>query len=152
MSFLEQMKLRRATYAFVLMAIYLMATVSSSASILLCSHHHHHHHAEEHGALHEEHSATCSCEGLSFEAECCDHHHALLGENHTDYIASSLRYDSRSAERDLLVLQPAVISVVVSGLLEITPVDIIPPLGDEFWPLVAAFISRESLRAPPALA
>lgn len=102
--------------------------------------------------MHKEHSATCSCEGLSFEAECCNHHHSILGENHTDYLASSLRYDSRSAERALLVLQPAVISVVVSGLLEITPVDIISPLGDESWPLVAAFISHESLRAPPALA
>ena len=145
------MKLRRAIYAVVLMAIYVIATVCSSTSILLCDHHHHHHTADELVAEHDHHGEACSCHGLSFESICCDHHHTILGENHTDYIASSHRYDSRSAERDLLVAFPAVISVAINELPTLIPTDIDRSSGDESWPLVAAFISHESLRAPPAL-
>lgn len=147
------MKLRRGIFAFVLMAIYMIASVGSSASILLCSHHHHHHHHNEATvAEHSHHDDACSCEGLSFEAECCDHHHALLGENHTDYIASSLRYDSRVQERDVVIFAPLHIAATAVDLSVAESVDVARSLGDESWPLVAAIVSHESLRAPPVVA
>ena len=145
------MRLRRRIYSFVLMAIYVIATVCSSASILFCSHHHHHH--NEHAAEHAHHNSACSCEGLSFEAECCNHHHSILGENYTDYIASTHRYDDlRSSQSISLMMMPVVVSVLVDELPTLTPIDLSPHQGYESWPLVAAFISHESLRAPPAVA
>lgn len=146
------MRLRRLIYATVLMAIYLIATVSSSASILFCDRHHHHHHADELVAEHDHHNGACSCEGLSFEAECCTHHHPILGENHTDYIASSQRSDSRSGESILFMLLPAVSTVVIPESPEPRVLCYRSGQGLESWPLVAAFISHESLRAPPVVA
>lgn len=147
------MKLRRGIFAFVLMAIYVIASVGSSASILLCSHaHHHHHHDQTKSVEHSHHNDACSCEGLSFEAECCDHHHALLGENHTDYIASSQRSDSRVQERDIIVFAPLHIVVNESELCDVESVDFDNSPCLESWPLVAAVVSHESLRAPPQVA
>lgn len=144
------MKLRRCLYAIVLMAIYLIATISSSLSILVCDHHHHH--ADELVAEHVHHDDACSCQGISFEAECCNHHHPILGENHTDYIASSQRSDSRGGDSILLMLLPAVSTVVIPELSELFASSERLCVGTESWPLVAAFISHESLRAPPVVA
>ena len=144
------MRLRRGIFAFLLMAIYMIASVGSFASVLLCSHDHHHH--QEQSAEHSHHDDVCSCEGLSFEAECCDHHHALLGENHTDYIASSQRFDSRSEERDVVIFAPLLIAPSDNELSFVKPIDVADLSVDESWPLVAALISHESLRAPPVVA
>lgn len=94
----------------------------------------------------------CCCDALTFEGDCCNHHHHLLGENHTDYIASTQRFDSRAGQSLMLMLMPAVLSTVVGGLDDVPTVNISSYAGDEHRPLVAAFISHESLRAPPALA
>lgn len=143
------MGLRRRVYAFVLVAIYMVASIGSHFSILICDHHHHHH-AEEHAE--HNHAEMCSCEGLSFEAECCNHHHPILGENHTDYIASSQRYDSRDNESVLVLLMPALFQVVIPDTPMSPECDQTLLSGDEPWPLVAAYLSHESLRAPPVVA
>lgn len=142
--------MKRRIYALMLVAIYIVASIGSHISVLLCDHHHHHHHHEHHAE--HNHSDKCSCEGLSFVAECCDHHHPILGENHTDYIASSQRYDSRLSESMLMLLQPSLLQVVIPDLPLSPECDYALPSGDEPWPLVAAYLSHESLRAPPQLA
>lgn len=87
-----------------------------------------------------------------FVAECCDHHHTLLGENHTDYIAKELRHDSRSSQLFALLLQPHVAVLAIESLQEPTLSVEERLYGDEHKPLRATFTSHESLRAPPAMA
>lgn len=132
----------RKVYAFVLVAIYAVATILSSVSLLVCDHHHHHHHSCK--------SECCAHLGLSIAKDCCDHHHPILGDNHTDFIES--RNDSRTAAALSLLFAPAVITSLGEELslysyakherLELcdigTPTD--------------AFNRALSLRAPPALA
>lgn len=132
----------RKVYAFVLVAIYAVATILSSVSLLVCDHHHHHHHSCK--------SECCAHLGLSIAKDCCDHHHPILGDNHTDFIES--RNDSRTAAALSLLFAPAVITSLGeelslysyakherSELCDIgTPTD--------------AFIRALSLRAPPVLA
>ena len=145
-----EMRSRKIIFATLLVAIYTAATLCSSLSVILCDHHHHHH---DHTTHHHHNSAQeCCCDGLTFEGDCCNHQHHLLGENHTDYIASTQRFDSRSSQSLMLMLMPAVLSTVVGGLDDVPTVNISSYGGDEHRPLVAAFISHESLRAPPALA
>lgn len=145
------MKRRNGIFAALLVAIYVVATVCSSLSVILCDHHHHHHH--DHTTHHHHNSAEeCSCDGLTFEADCCSHHHHLLGENHTDYIASTQRFDSRSSQSLMLLLMPAMTGITLDELCDVYVVSCSSYGGDEHRPLQAAFISHESLRAPPALA
>lgn len=145
------MRVRNTIFATLLVAIYAIATIGSSLSVILCDHHHHHHH--DHTTHHHHNSEEeCCCDGLTFEANCCNHTHHLLGENHTDYIASTQRFDSRAGQSLMLMLMPAVLSVVVDEFDDVQPVNTSPYGGDEHRPLVAAFISHESLRAPPTLA
>ena len=145
-----EMRSRKIIFATLLVAIYTAATLCSSLSVILCDHHHHHH---DHTTHHHHNSAQeCCCDGLTFEGDCCNHQHHLLGENHTDYIASTQRFDSRSSQSLMLMLMPAVLSTVVGGLDDVPTVNISSYGGDEHRPLVAAFVSHESLRAPPALA
>lgn len=145
------MRVRNTIFATLLAAIYAIATIGSSLSVILCDHHHHHHH--DHTTHHHHHSGEeCCCDGLSFEGICCNHQHHLLGENHTDYIASTQRFDSRSSQSLLLMLMPVVLSSFDEKFPEALPEDVSPRYGDEYRPLEAAFISHESLRAPPALA
>lgn len=132
----------RKVYAFVLVAIYAVATILSSVSLLVCDHHHHHHHSCK--------SECCAHLGLSIAKDCCDHHHPILGDNHTDFIES--RNDSRTAAALSLLFAPAVTTSLGEELslysyamyerLELcdigTPTD--------------AFIRALSLRAPPVLA
>jgi hypothetical protein len=85
-------------------------------------------------------------------AECCDHHHSLLGENHTDYITTEQRHDSRSANIFTLLLQPHVATIVSESLQAPLPSDEELRYGDECEPLRAALIEHTSLRAPPVVA
>ena len=89
-------------YAFVLVAIYKVATVLSSVSLLICDHHHHHHHSCK--------SECCAHIGVTIAKDCCDHHHPILGDNHTDFIES--RNDSRTASALSLLLAPVVVTSV----------------------------------------
>ena len=140
----RQREILRDIFAMLLVAIYSIATISSSAAILLCEHPHHHHN--------ESHSHECECDGVRFVAECCDHHHSLLGENHTDYITTEQRHDSRSASIFTLLLQPHVAPVADESLQTLSPGDEQLCYGDECEPLRAALLKHESLRAPPVAA
>lgn len=92
------MALRRKIYAFLLVAVYTVATLLSSLSLLTCDQHHHHHHGCQ--------SECCAHLGLTIAKDCCDHHHPILGDNHTDFIES--RNDSRTAVVLSLLFTPAV--------------------------------------------
>ena len=140
----RQREIVRGFFAMLLVAIYSIATISSSAAILLCEHPHHHHS--------ESHDHECECDGVRFVAECCDHHHSLLGENHTDYITTEQRHDSRSANIFTLLLQPHVATIVSESLQAPLPSDEELRYGDECEPLRAALIEHTSLRAPPVVA
>ena len=95
---------RRGIYAFLLVVIYIAASTLSSISLLVCDHHHHHHHHVE-----ECHRSGCTCHGLVFDRDCCDHHHPILGDNHTDYIDSSNRSVSRTLQEMPLILAHIVV-------------------------------------------
>lgn len=88
----------KRVYAFVLVAIYAVATILSSVSLLVCDHHHHHHHSCK--------SECCAHLVVTIAKDCCDHHHPILGDNHTDFIES--RNDSRTAAALSLLFAPAV--------------------------------------------
>ena len=96
----------KRVYAFVLVAIYAVATILSSVSLLVCDHHHHHHHSCK--------SECCAHLGLSIAKDCCDHHHPILGDNHTDFIES--RNDSRIAAALSLLFAPVVVTSVSAEL------------------------------------
>ena len=140
---------RRKIYAFVMVAIYVVATVLSSMSLLLCEHHRHHHHRVEVCSCHH---AECSHHGVVIDNDCCNHHHPKLGDNHTDYIASSQRSDSRASQAMALMLAPIVVDVVSGEISE--PLTAISSLGygDEEVSLRTAYILPAGLRAPPVLA
>lgn len=93
---------RRKIYAFVMVAVYTVATLLSSLSLLTCDHHHHHHHSCK--------SECCAHLGLTIAKDCCDHHHPILGDNHTDFIES--RNDSRTAVALSLLFAPMVATSV----------------------------------------
>ena len=133
---------RRKIYAFLMVAVYTVATLLSSLSLLTCDHHHHHHHSCK--------SECCAHIGVTIAKDCCDHHHPILGDNHTDFIES--RTDSRTAAALSLLVAPIVLTSVDEELslysyaqyerLEL--LDIGTP-SDSY--------SRSfGLRAPPALA
>lgn len=139
------MKQRKKIYALLMAMVYIIATVLSSASLLLCDHHHAPSYHTEH------HACACGCEDVTLTADCCNHHHPILGDNHTDYIDSSQRNDSRTSLASLLMLAP----VVIPSVEEIScPESTLHTMyyGRDEVPLMAAFISCRSLRAPPALA
>ena len=101
---------RRSLYAFVMAAIYVAATLLSSLSLILCDHHHHHHHHHYNVAC-ESKCECCSYAGDVIGNDCCDHHHPILGDNHTDYIDSSHRC-LRSSQAIALMLASVVIETV----------------------------------------
>lgn len=136
------MSQRRKIYAFVMVAVYTVATLLSSLSLLTCDHHHHHHHICK--------SECCAHIGLTIDKDCCDHHHPILGDNHTDFIES--RNDSRTASALALLLAPAItpttnneLSAYHYALFERLV------LFDIGTPLKSHTITF-GLRAPPALA
>lgn len=97
---------RRALYSFLMAAIYVVATLLSSLSLLICDHHHHHHHHHHHVC--ESHGEGCRCSTeVAISADCCDHHHPILGDNYTEYIELSQRGDSRVLQAISLMLMPA---------------------------------------------
>lgn len=98
-------RVRRA-YAFVMVAIYVVATLLSSVSLLVCDHHHHHHHSCK--------SECCAHLGVTIAKDCCDHHHPILGDNHTDFIES--RNDSRTVAALSLLFAPVVVTSVSAEL------------------------------------
>lgn len=132
----------RRVYAFLMVAIYTVATILSSVSLLVCDHHHHHHHSCK--------SECCAHLGVTIAKDCCDHHHPILGDNHTDFIES--RNDSRTVAALSLLFAPVVVTSVSAELslysyakhkrLELC--DIGTPSDSHGRVL--------SLRAPPALA
>ena len=134
---------RRRVYAFVMVAIYTIATLLSSLSLLTCDHHHHHHH-------HSCKSECCAHLGVSIAKDCCDHHHPILGDNHTDFIES--RTDSRTASALSLLLAPVVVDAIGEELSLYSYAEHeILELRDIGTP--SDLFSRvRSLRAPPALA
>ena len=131
-----------------MVAIYIAASALSSLSLLVCDHHHpfHQHHHEHH------HDASCSCSGDTLIGDCCNHVHPVLGENHTDYITSTKRGDTRLAEECNIVVDYALLASVISELPYIEQPLVAIGYGDEQKPLQAAFLSAESLRAPPYFA
>ena len=130
----------------VLAVIYLTASLASSLSVLTCDHHHHHFV----GCSSCDDECACNDE-LQFKSLCCDHHHPTLGDNYTAYISDSHRGDWRAVASQLMLLMPAVMLAIV-GELPLDSVVCTTSYGDEYEPLRAAFISAESLRAPPVLA
>ena len=93
---------RRKIYAFLMVAVYTVATFLSSLSLLTCDHHHHHHHSCK--------SECCAHIGVTIAQDCCDHHHPILGDNHTDFIES--RTDSRTAAALSLLVAPIVLTSI----------------------------------------
>lgn len=93
---------RRKIYAFIMVAVYTAATLLSSLSLLTCDHHHHHHHSCK--------SECCAHVSVTIAKDCCDHHHPILGDNHTDFIES--RTDSRTAAAFSLLIAPAILTSV----------------------------------------
>lgn len=93
---------RRKIYAFLMAAVYTVATLLSSLSVLTCDHHHHHHHTCK--------SECCAHIGTTIAKECCDHHHPILGDNHTEFIES--RSDSRTATAASLLFAPIIVTSV----------------------------------------
>lgn len=93
---------RRKIYTFLMVAVYTVATLLSSLSLLTCDHHHHHHHSCK--------SECCAHIGVTIAKDCCDHHHPILGDNHTDFIES--RTDSRTASALSLLVAPIVLTSI----------------------------------------
>ena len=136
----------RKVYAFVMVAIYLVATLLSSLSLLTCDHHHPHHHTCK--------SECCSHVGVAISSDCCNHEHPVLGDNHTDFISKSYRSDSRVSAYMVLawVLAPAMTSAIVGEqtLYERNLFDSgqLYTIGSE----QDSHVLGLSLRAPPMLA
>ena len=144
------MRTRGKLYAFIMVAIYVTATVLSSVSLLMCDEHHHHHHAEHSSCAC--HSAQCCYGGATLNNDCCDHHHPILGDNHTDYIASSYRSDDARASQALALMLAPVVATILAGEIAMPEDDSLVIYGYEAVPLRAVEASTAALRAPPVLA
>lgn len=138
---------RRGIYAFLLVVIYIAASMLSSISLLICDQHHHHHHHVE-----ECHLSGCTCHGLVFDNDCCDHHHPILGDNHTDYIDSSNRSASRTLQAMPLILAHVVVPMLdgEQSLYQYTLFRRVPVLT--IGSLRSPHTLAAGLRAPPYLA
>ena len=125
-----------------LAVIYIAATAMSSLSILACDHNHLHHNA---------HGEVCHC-CTTMEADTsleCGHHHITLGDHHTEFIVVGMRSDALYSDVTAQVIGNGFIAFVNNN---ITPLyqEVVPNyIGYKATPLRAAFISHESLRAPP---
>lgn len=142
------MEVRRALYSFLMVTIYVVASMLSSLSLIFCDHHHphNHHHTECH--------TECCCCGdvVTISADCCDHHHPILGDNHTDYIDSSSRHGSRTLQAIALIMAPAIVDNI-SGEQSLYSYTLFECQEDRSVDLLdAVYISSVGLRAPPYLA
>lgn len=140
-----------------LVVIYVTATSLSSISILACDHQHHHHpqhHYAAHSVVAEHHCSACGC-GINMVAiadDCCDHHHPMLGDNHTDFLVKNERDNSRIITALSLLATPAIVAEVC-GNVDICDPSFSPIIyGDEASPLRVAAVGTKALRAPPTLA
>ena len=145
------MSRRRAIYSLLMVTIYVVATMLSSLSLLVCEHHHphhphHHHHAECHA------EGCCLGDEVTIGADCCDHHHPILGDNHTDYIDSSHRSDSRASHALALLLSPMVVDNISQELVSSLDDTNLEYRSISFALIDVAYISSQGLRAPPCLA
>ena len=136
------MALRRKIYAFLLVAVYTVATLLSSLSLLTCDQHHHHHHSCK--------SECCAHLGLTIAKDCCDHHHPILGDNHTDFIES--RNDSRTAVALSLLFTPAVTTSIGEELSLYSYAQYERLLLFDIGTPSDTHSQTFGLRAPPALA
>ena len=139
---------RRVLYSFLMVTIYVVASMLSSLSLIFCDHHHphHHHHVECH-------AEGCSCGSeVTLSADCCDHHHPILGDNHTDYIDSSHRSDSRASHALALLLLPMVVDNISQELDSSLDDTNLEYRSISFALIDVAYISSQGLRAPPCLA
>lgn len=133
---------RRKIYAFLMVAVYTVATLLSSLSLLTCDHHHHHHHSCK--------SECCAHTGITIAKDCCDHHHPILGDNHTDFIES--RSDSRTASALSLLLTPTITTSVSEELSLYSYAQFERFALRDIGIPTASHSRGQSLRAPPALA
>lgn len=126
--------------------IYVTATAMSSLSVFACDHDHLHHNATE--QKHEHHCHCCAHNNSADEAFSCDHHHDLLGDTITEYIASGERNTQRSDNATYVTDY----ATIASTSIDIAPAIIYVTahsLGYESTPPRAAFTAHDSLRAPP---
>lgn len=143
----------KVIYATILAAIYVAASLLSPLAVLTCDHPHHTHHASE--------SVQCSCHEHNhvasvqnthdIGAECCDHSHELLGDNHTQFVPSDERNNNTLGISYQLLANVAIVGDVEGYNVTLSASDI-KYRGDEFLPHRAAFSRCDSLRAPPSLA
>lgn len=133
---------RRKIYAFIMVAVYTVATLLSSLSLLTCDHHHHHHHSCK--------SECCAHLGTTIAKDCCDHHHPILGDNHTDFIES--RSDSRTAAALSLLIAPTIITLVDEELSLYHYAEYERLELRDIGKLTDSYSRGLSLRAPPVLA
>ena len=144
------MSRRRAIYSLLMVTIYVVATMLSSLSLLVCEHHHPHHHHHHHAECHVE--GCCTGDEVTIGADCCDHHHPILGDNHTDYIDSSHRSDSRASHALALLLSPMVVDNISQELVSSLDDTNLEYRSISFALIDVAYISSQGLRAPPCLA
>lgn len=143
-------------YATILAAIYVAASAMSSLSVLWCDHPHHTHHEEEQ-------TECCCChhddvnlliahaDTATYDAECCDHSHELLGDDNAQYVVDNERDNSVCSLANLLLTSVAIVDTTGAINTHLTATERLYR-GDESLPLSAAFSRYDSLRAPPALA
>jgi hypothetical protein len=141
------MAFRRRIYAFLMVVIYTVATLLSAISLMACDHHHAHIHHVTHC------SECCTCNGVTVAQDCCDHEHPVFGENHTDYIDSSYRSDSRMSALTLMSMFAPMVLTTISGEQPIHSYAHFEygSLDDVGRPS-AALASCRLLRAPPVMA
>ena len=138
------MRLLKMIYAMVLAVIYVTATAMSSLSVFACDHDHLHHT----GQAHDHHCHCCQHNDRVDEAFGCDHHHDLLGDTITEYIASGARSTLRSESATHITDY----ATITTSTIDVAPVTIYitaHSLGYEATLPRAAVITHESLRAPP---
>lgn len=136
--------------AIILAVVYMTASVMSSVDILACDHAHFHstHEESSHGHCH---CCSTPLDSDSNQTYSCDHEHHLFGEDSLCVIASDVRNCSR-LDVGVVLLLSAVVSDIETVNHSNGCVVIHDGHGREAWPLRAAFISHESLRAPPTMA
>ena len=147
----------KMVYATILAVIYVTASLMSSLSVLSCDHPHHTHHEAEHKECscphhtdhHHDYVAQHNAE--TFSAECCDHDHELLDDNHIQFFVEKER-DNSAQNISYLHLAFAAIISDVEAYGAILSAEEEPYPGYESSPLRAAFSRYDSLRAPPVVA